>query len=174
MGTGPVALAFDGANLWVSMTSTSSGWVQHVRPSDGAILSDGITIAGSRNSGGLAYDGKALYVASSWSNFITRIDLSTRGKTSINVGATLPGYGGSGPWGILFDGTYVWVANQGASTVQRLGISSNGTVTSNITIPTAGSIRNFVFDGAAVWGWGPGNSSGNIYSWQTSPLLTKF
>ncbi|OGP77648.1 MAG: hypothetical protein A2V86_06510 [Deltaproteobacteria bacterium RBG_16_49_23] len=68
VGPTPMAIAFDGANIWVSR---ASGLATKLRASDGASLGD--FIGGGSNSRGIAFDGANIWMTNEGSNFVSKL-----------------------------------------------------------------------------------------------------
>jgi DNA-binding beta-propeller fold protein YncE len=132
----PVAIAFDGANIWVANQSTNT--LSELRASDGAFLRL-VTLA-FRAPMAVAFDGTSIWVADDLDQRVERYALDGTSMGSFLVG--------SHPRGLTFDGLNVWVANFGSNTVTKLRASDGadlGTFTAGIG-PTA-----LAFDGANAW-----------------------
>jgi len=148
VGTNPVAVAFDGANVWV--VNNGSENVTKIRVGDGAVLG---TFAVGGLPTAIAFDGANMWVANSGSNNVTKL----RASDGANLG-TFPA--GSAPQAVAFDGTNLWVVND-------LGGPVNGTVTklrasdgANIgTVPISIAPVSIAFDGANMW---VGHASGSV------------
>jgi hypothetical protein len=134
---GPTAIAFDGANIWV--TNPGNNTVTHVRSSDGVIL--GAFPVGS-NPKAIAFDGANIWVANSSSNSVTKLsatDGSNLGTFDVGVN----------PDGIAFDGANVWVTNFGSVTATKLR-ASDGTALGSFAVGNGHAV-SIAFDGANVW-----------------------
>jgi YVTN family beta-propeller protein len=68
VGTRPLGVAFDGANIWV--TNTGSNTVTKLRASDGTVLG---TFGVGTNPSGLAFDGANIWVANHDSNTVSKL-----------------------------------------------------------------------------------------------------
>jgi len=114
---GPVALASDGANIWVACQG-GKGTVAKLAGTSGALL--GTYTAGTTPEG-IVFDGAHIWVANYGSNNVSELDTGT--------GAVVGTYPtGMGPTGIAFDGTNLWVANQEDGTVTKLAASTGALV----------------------------------------------
>jgi uncharacterized protein (TIGR03437 family) len=148
-GSSPVALAFDGVDIWVANLTGNS--VTKLLASTGAIV--GTYPAGSRPAG-LAFDGTNIWVVDNGTNsqpsYVTKLLAST--------GATVGTYQvGASPWGIVFDGVNIWVQNTADDTVTKLLASTGAEVGTYVNLP-AGSHpyqeaagAGLVFDGSNIW-----------------------
>jgi DNA-binding beta-propeller fold protein YncE len=68
VGNGPLGLAYDGANIWV--TNSGDSTVAKVRATDGAILG---TFAVGINPWGVVFDGANIWVANYSDNTISKL-----------------------------------------------------------------------------------------------------
>lgn len=142
VGGGPVALVFDGANIWVG--NWDAGAVTKLRPSDGAVLAM-FPVAGS--SAGLAFDGANIWVAGYGSGVVTKLRASDGAALgAFPVGRYLTG--------MAFDGVHIWVADHGTGKVFKLR-TSDGAVLSES--PTGIGPEIVLFDGTNIW-------TANLYS----------
>jgi len=141
VGPYPQAMAFDGANIWV--TSGNSTSVTKLRASDGANL--GSFDVGSITVGA-TFDGTYVWLAD-WgyaANTVTKVrpdDGSVQGVYSI---------GNYGPYAVIFDGENIWVSTL-ESTVVKMR-PSDGAVLG--TYPTnSGETPGFhlTYDGENIW-----------------------
>jgi len=71
VGTAPVGIAFDGANVWVANASDNT--VTKVRASDGVPLG---TFAVGSSPKGMVFDGSNIWVANSGSSSVTKLQAS--------------------------------------------------------------------------------------------------
>jgi DNA-binding beta-propeller fold protein YncE len=133
VGTQPVAIAFDGTNMWVANYGSNN--VTKLSPS-GATLG---TFAVGDGPMGIAFDGTNMWVTNAGSNNVTK--LSPTG-TPLGTFAV-----GDGPWGIAFDGTNMWVANDGNGNVTKL--SPTGTALG--TFAVGEGPLGIAFDGTSMW-----------------------
>ena len=98
VGSGPQALAFDGANIWVGHSFSGDNNLTKVRASDGEIL-DNYTIGGTADS--MTFDGANIWAA--------LIDAKSVMKVRASDGAILGVFEvGDSPGTILFDGANIW------------------------------------------------------------------
>ena len=135
-GTSPSAIAFDGANIWV--TNENDNTVSKIRASDGATL--GTFATGSRPAG-VAFDGADVWVTNSHGNTASKF----RASDGESLG-TFPT--GLKPVGVAFDGASIWVTNQQDNTVSKLRASDGA----NLGIfPTGFEPIAVAFDGANIW-----------------------
>ncbi len=68
VGTGPIGVAFDGANIWVANLSSNN--VTKLRASDGTTLG---TFAVGTSPHGVAFDGANIWVANDSSNTVSKL-----------------------------------------------------------------------------------------------------
>ncbi len=112
VGNGPVALAYDGASLWVANQSDSA--VVALSLEDGAIQA---TYAVPGRPSALALDGQQLWVALRDQSAVVALDPATGAEAArVPVGA--------GPAALLFDGRTLWSAGQTANTVTRVDVET--------------------------------------------------
>lgn len=140
VGTNPSAIAFDGANVWV--TNYNSNNVTKLRASDGAL--QGTFSVGSLPFG-IAFDGANIWVTNSSSNNVTKLrasDGACVGTCTFSVG--------NGPSGVAFDGANIWVANFGSNNVTKLR-ASDGACVGTCTFAVGTNPRGVAFDGANIW-----------------------
>jgi len=107
-GTGPVALAFDGENMWVANQGSNN--VTKLRASDGSVL-------GSFPVGNLpqsvVFDGANIWVTNFSSNSVTKL----RASDGALIG-TFPT--GQFPEGAAFDGANVWVVDAPGQIITKM------------------------------------------------------
>jgi hypothetical protein len=142
VGASPIALAFDGAHMWVANAGSDN--VTKLRASDGAVLG---TFPAGTSPSALAFDGANVWVASS---------LDTVTKLRASDGATLATFthGGQSARALAFDGIHIWVVSnmdndgfeQGLATKLR---ASDGVVLGSF--PTGRASRGAAFDGVNIW-----------------------
>ena len=105
----PAFIAFDGANLWVSLGNTE---VKIVRPSTGDVIA---TLSGNglQHAGGMAFDGERMLITNSPDgvSLFRAADFAPLG--SFSTGA------GSAPSGICSDGINFWLALFGTGQLAR-------------------------------------------------------
>ena len=135
VGQQPVALAFDGSNIWVA--NQDSDTVTKLRVRDGKPL--GVFAVGNGPSA-LAFDGSAIWVANELADTLMKLDVDTG-----SVLVTLPA-GGESPVALAFDGTYIWVANRDSDNVHK--VSTKGPVG---TFNVGNGPRALAFDGNNIW-----------------------
>jgi len=136
VGTFPVEVAFDGANIWVANEFSNN--VTKLRASDGAVQG---TFAVGTNPIGVAFDGANVWVTNFNNNNVTKLrasDGALQGTFAV----------GSNPYGIAFDGANIWVANQSSSNVTKLR-ASDGVLQGTFAVGTGPS--GVAFDGANIW-----------------------
>jgi hypothetical protein len=136
VGTQPLGVAFDGANIWV--TNNYDGTVTKLRANDGEKLG---TFAAGPGAMGVAYDGANIWVANSVANTVTKL----RASDGKNLGTFMVG---SQPWFVAFDGANIWTTNAGDGTISKVK-ASDGTLL--LTIPDKLGPRGIAFDGIYVW-----------------------
>jgi outer membrane lipoprotein-sorting protein len=136
VGTGPVGIEFDGANMWVA--NFSSNTVTKLRASDGANLG---TFAVGNAPWRIAFDGANMWVANSGSGSVTKL----RASDGANLGTFTVG---TGPNGVAFDGANIWVVNFNSNNVTKLR-ASDGANLGTFAVGTGPS--GIAFDGANVW-----------------------
>lgn len=66
-GSGPIVIAFDGANLWVANNGSNN--VTELRASDGTNLA---TFSVGTRPFGIAFDGANIWVVNSFSNTVSK------------------------------------------------------------------------------------------------------
>ena len=136
VGTGSFALAFDGANMWV--TNYNSNTVSVLRASDGYHV---MTPTVGTYPHGIAFDGANMWVANDGSSIVSVV------RASDGFHVMTPTVG-STPLGLAFDGAAMWVANFGSNNVSVLRASDGY----HVMTPTVGSgPRALAFDGAFMW-----------------------
>lgn len=96
VGSGPIELAFDGVNIWV--TNQRSNDVTKLRASDGANLG---TFPVDFGPVGIAFDGANIWVACG--NGVS--ELASDGSLQRHI--MIEGL----PWGVAFDGANIWVSS---------------------------------------------------------------
>ncbi len=138
VGTNPVGIAFDGANIWVANFDSNN--VTKLRASDGACVAPCIFSTGS-SARGVAFDGANIWTTNSGSNNVTKL----RASDGANLGAFAVG---ASPFGIAFDGANIWVTNTGSNNVTKLR-ASNGAAVGTFAVGTNPS--GVAFDGANIW-----------------------
>jgi hypothetical protein len=140
----PIAIAFDGANIWVANFGSAS--VTKLRARDGAC--NGVvqypnltacTFAVGNSPRFLAFDGANIWVANQGVNTVTKL----RASDGANLGTFVAG---GMPSGVAFDGANIWVANY-SGTVTKLR-ASDGSVLGTFFVPFAHGIA---FDGTNIW-----------------------
>ena len=135
VGKYPVAMAFDGARLWVADQFDDT--VQAVDPATGKV---GAPIKVGHSPMALAYDGKRLWVANEYDSTLQAIDPATS-----NVAALIKVDGG--PVALAYDGARLWVANCNG-TVQAVD-PATGKVSAPIRVGNHPVV--LIYDGARLW-----------------------
>ena len=147
VGSSPQALAFDGANIWV--TNNSSNTVSVLRASDGYHV---MTPTVGSSPQALAFDGANMWVANSGSHTINVLRASDGSHVMTPTAGLVP-------FALAFDGANVWVANLGSDTVSVLRASDGY----HVITPTAGSSPcALAFDGANMWVVNNGGNSVSV------------
>ncbi|MCG8408046.1 MAG: hypothetical protein MI923_22840 [Phycisphaerales bacterium] len=174
-GESPHAVAFDGANIWV--TNRHGDNVTKLRASDGANLG---TFPVGNFPVAACFDGANIWVASAADSNVMKLQASdgavldtfnTGGspwalafdgsniwvvnltgsvtKLRASDGADLGTFPvGDSPQGITFDGTHIWVANTNSDNVEKIRASDGASLG---TVPVAGAPTALAFDGANIW-----------------------
>ncbi|HTD22832.1 MAG TPA: hypothetical protein VK738_09280 [Terriglobales bacterium] len=133
---GPIAIAFDGVNIWV--TNNLFRTVTKLRASDSTAL--GTFLVGF-DPLGVAFDGSNIWVVNGSGNNVTKL----RASDGANLGTFVAG---SNPEAVAFDGANIWVTNFGGNTVTKLRASDGA----NLGAFSVGAFPTAVaFDGANVW-----------------------
>ena len=145
VGVEPTAMAFDGADIWV--TNYGSNTVTEFAASTGKVM--GTFNVGTKPSG-IAFDGGNVWVANSGSNNVTKLLAAT--------GALVGTYNvGSDPYGVAFDGANIWVTNVVGGNVTEL-VAATGAFVG--TYKVGASPSGIAFDGVNIWVTNEG--SGNV------------
>ncbi|MBA3961895.1 MAG: hypothetical protein H0X40_08345 [Chthoniobacterales bacterium] len=135
--TSPLAMVFDGANLWVIGETDPTKSVSKIRPSDGAILA--ILDTGT-SPAQMVFDGANVWVTDQSDHTVTKIRVSD----NVIVGT----YSVSSAFGLAFDGTNMWVGNNLGSTLTKIR-ASDGVILGTFTV---GRMPGYLAsDGATVW-----------------------
>ncbi len=150
VGSTPLALEFDGTNIWVTIGGSNS--VAKIRASDGTVLN---TINVGESVHKLAFDGTNIWVTHlTFTGRVTKI----RASDGVILGTFTLGYAGqSQAEGIAFDGTSIWITDTFNNSVVRKNITNGGT---SAFVPVGNFPTSVAFDGANIWV--TGNSSGNV------------
>ena len=182
VGVGPVRIAFDGANIWV--TSVFDNTVTRLRASDGTC--NGVANPPSHNvtacsfavgttGEGVAFDGANIWVSNFNSKTVTKLRAS---DGTCNGVANPPGSSvsacsfavGSFPQDVAFDGANIWVANNSSATVTKLR-ASDGTCNGVANPPGSGvTACSFAVGTNPV---GVAFDGGNIWVTNNGPSVTK-
>lgn len=174
VGSTPLGIAFDGANIWT--TDFFGNAVIKVRASDGVILGSYSIF----EPWSVACDGASVWIGNSV-GIVTKIrgsdltheatiQISTSQLTGMifdgtSIWVTIWGsvfvdklsldgaivgshWVGQGPYQLAFDGANVWTANQTSGTVTKLR-ASDGQVL--FTVPAGSYPHGIVFDGHEIW-----------------------
>ena len=141
VGTGPTLVKSDGADLWVS--NSTSGTVSRVRASDSKLLEIWTGAAGG--TGVLSAKG-LIFVGGSLLGLPGRL-YEIDPAQPMGAVTTLPIDLGSTPVGISFDGARIWTANlSGSVSIITLNPLSVSTITTGFSSP-----YGILFDGANIW-----------------------
>jgi hypothetical protein len=136
VGVGPWAIAFDGANMWVTNSSDSN--ISVLRASDGFHV---FTPTAGAGPIGMAFDGANMWVAN-WSDGTVS---ALRASDGFHVFTPAVG---AHPYAIAFDGANMWVTNYSDNTVSVLRASDGFPV---FTLAVGAGPQGIAFDGANVW-----------------------
>ena len=138
IGFAPLAITFDGVNLW---TANSTGSISRVSVVNG--LDSTFTGFGSPDD--ILWDGSNLWLADGGDNTLKRVDPSNG-----TVLESISGFGGANK--LLFDGTNIWVSNFSANNVMvvRAVGGLRGTVLATITGNSLDGPYGMAFDGERV------------------------
>ena len=132
--TAPIALAYDGANIWVSTPSSAV----KVQASTGTVLG---TYSLGVGPLGLAFDGQNIWAAAnSGGGFATKILATTGAHTNF------PLTGCSEAVSVAFDGTNVWIGCYNGE-VFELNTSGSILFSTYVSYPAYG----LAFDGTNIW-----------------------
>jgi sugar lactone lactonase YvrE len=152
VGSEPIALTFDGANIWVANEGSNN--VTKMQAANGSVVG---TYPAGTNPDALAFDGASIWVANNMNpGYATKLSASN-GST---LGSFFLGGADGFPYGIVFDGTYIWTANFGSSDVTKL--ASDGSIVGSYSV--GNSPFGIVFDGTNIW-------TANHYQADVSKLL---
>jgi hypothetical protein len=138
VGTNPVQVKFDGADLWVA---SNSGQVTRVRASDGSVLG---TWTGATTAVGLVCAlGKVFIIGATTPGKLYMIDPTQAPGTVTTLASNL----GDSPFGIAFDGTRLWTANlSGSVSLVSLNPTTVTTVSTGFSQPIGA-----LYDGSNIW-----------------------
>ncbi len=131
----PVALAFDGDNLWVA--SSLEQTVSAVSPASGEVIG---RYALPHVPSALAWDGESLWSANAIAGTVTKIASDGQILADIEVG--------KGPVAIAFDGASLWVINQEGKSLVRIEPDAARVLE---TIALDGVPAAVALDGATLW-----------------------
>jgi YVTN family beta-propeller protein len=136
--SGPVGVAFDGTNIWV--TNNTAGTVSRIDRTTNAVT-EFPTSNSSAEPWGVAFDGTSIWVANGVTNHVSKIDPVTGSILfEVNTAGVLPQE-------IAFDGSSIWVSNTASGNVAKIDPSSLTVA----TIPTGASPQGIAYDGTNVW-----------------------
>jgi len=154
-GTEPVAIAFDGENIWVG--NNVSATVNKLRANDGAPLGS----FSVWDPNGICFDGANIWVTSyrlgygrggskPEANGEKRVGMdNTVSKLRASDGKVMGTFNtGQGPQWPTFDGEHIWIPNSVDNTVSKLRVS-DGVILG--TFPVGVSPVATAFDGANIW-----------------------
>ena len=143
VGTSPVGVIFDGANIWVADENGAN--IYKILASTGAVLH---VYPGGPGAQYLAYDNvhNTVWVTNPGVNNVTVINAST--------GKLVTYASGNDPDGIAFDGTNMWVANYTPATVTKIR-ASDGAILATIPVGTSGvsNPRLLAYDKVSKYIW---------------------
>ncbi|HET9794123.1 MAG TPA: S-layer homology domain-containing protein [Thermoanaerobaculia bacterium] len=145
VGTDPVLLKSDGADVWVA---NGDGTVSRVRASDGKNL--GTWTGASKAAGVLIAMGKVFITGETDPGKLYMISPDGSPGAVTVVASTL----GTNPLGITFDGDRIWTANFNTATGGSVSIVTPGTSTPWIVAPAGSGLSapaGILFDGNNVW-----------------------
>jgi hypothetical protein len=136
VGTNPVGVASDGADLWVA--NLGSGSVSRVQASDGRLL-DGLPNATSAVAVLIA-NGRVYVVGSNGSLYIInpKVTPGAVGLLTSSLGPT--------PNGIAFDGHYVWTSN--LTSISRVDPNTASVSSGNVGLTNP---YGMLYDGQDLW-----------------------
>ena len=140
-GQHPVAIAFDGVNMWTANFGDKS--VTKISP-QGATTT---YIGTGSNPSSIAFDGVNMWTANMMDDSVTKI--TPKGVMTIYKGT------GSGSIAIAFDGVNMWTANYNDNSVTK--ITPKGVMT--IYKGTGSNPKAIAFDGANMWTANSGDNS---------------
>lgn len=137
VGNRPLAIAFDGNNIWVANQSDNT--VTKLRAINGTTVA---TFAVGLAPSGAVFDGSNIWVVNFGDNTVTKL----RASDGANLGTFAAG---TRPLRIAFDGASVWITNNNASgTVTKLRASTGA----NLGTFAVGSFPEGVaYDGTHIW-----------------------
>jgi len=154
VGTSPLAVEYDGANIWVANNNINN--VTKLRASDGACAgvigppTPACTFAVGTGPVGVAFDGANIWVTNVNSANVTRLRASDGACAGV-IGPPTPACTfavGTNPQGVAFDGANIWVANFSNNNVTRLRASDGANLG---TFAVGSGPRGVAFDGANIW-----------------------
>jgi hypothetical protein len=143
VGTLPVAIAFDGTNIWVANKGSQS--VTELLATTGAVENT-IPMGGPAN--GIAFDGANMWVSVGGGGSSVNAVVEVQANTGTVIG-TFPV--GAGPHGLAFDGSNIWVAITSNNTVVELQASTGNVVGTYTLGPQATGPLYVAFDGSNIW-----------------------
>jgi len=150
VGSTPLFVASDGADVWVSNFSTNS--VSRVRASDGKLLETWTGASGAHVV--LVAMGRIFIMGTNIPPSLYQIDPSQAAGAVTTVATNL-----GGPFGGAFDGSRIWATNLGPPGSVSI-VTPGATIPWTVTTVTAGFNRLYgaLYDGANVWvtDWGAG------------------
>jgi hypothetical protein len=141
VGTSPLLLKSDGADLWVP--NNVSNTISRVRAKDGKLLETWTGATAAR--GVLVAKGKIFVTGTLTPGRLYQIDPTQTAGAVTTLTSSL----GSEPTGIAFDGTRIWIANSGSPGSVSIVTLNPVTVT---TVTTGfSSVVGILYDGANIW-----------------------
>jgi hypothetical protein len=138
VGSNPVSVESDGADLWVP--NVNSATVSRVRASDGKVLET--WTGATRASGVLAAKGLIFVTGDASPGSLYQIDPSQPAGAVTTLTSSL----GVFPEGIAFDGARIWATSAAGVSIVTLGPFSVSTVTTGFFRPDG-----ILYDGANMW-----------------------
>jgi DNA-binding beta-propeller fold protein YncE len=139
IGTAPIEMTFDGANVWVTNYDSSS---LSIVDSQGELIKT-IFLEPTAHPEGILYDGKYIWIANNGAgvNSVSKFDAASMALVANYPVGLLPD-------GLAFDGTYIWVTNSYSDNVMKLDRESGAIVR---TYATGIYPLSILFDGKAMW-----------------------
>jgi hypothetical protein len=175
-GTAPAGMTFDGQNIWVALSGSSSQQIAKVNVTSGTVTP--IPLTPNRtcvNPVGIVYyaPDPGVLIANGLSQSLwvvcnaEPIQVVELNPLSSTPGQVLAGTGNYiGPCvcdNVAFDGRYVWIATSsvpqtGAAAVQQVDTTTNSLTVTNTNLPTPSPVA-VAFDGIYIWAIDGSNSN---------------
>jgi len=139
VGTAPVEMTYDGANVWVTNYDSST---LSIVDSQGELINT-IVLEPTAHPEGILYDGKYIWIANNGAgeNSVSKFDAASMASIANYPVGLLPD-------GLAFDGTYIWVTNSYSDNVMKLDRESGAILR---TYATGIYPLSILFDGKAMW-----------------------